>query len=87
LYATLFRTHLAAPALQTQPLPPFACPLGQIAEEPPPAPTLLQAQLALGARLCGPPALDREINTIDFLTILDLHDLPERAAEKPLGWP
>jgi putative hemolysin len=37
---------------------------------------LLRAYLAIGARICGPPALDLEFGTIDFLTLLDLHALP-----------
>jgi putative hemolysin len=37
---------------------------------------LLLAYLAIGAKVCGPPAIDREFGTIDFLTLLDLHSLP-----------
>jgi hypothetical protein len=37
---------------------------------------LLRAYLAIGARICGPPAIDREFGTIDFLTLLDLRALP-----------
>jgi putative hemolysin len=37
---------------------------------------LLRAYVAIGARICGPPAIDREFGTIDFLTLLDLHALP-----------
>jgi putative hemolysin len=37
---------------------------------------LLHAYLAIGAKICGPPAIDREFGTIDFLTLLDLHALP-----------
>jgi putative hemolysin len=37
---------------------------------------LLCAYLAIGARICGPPAIDRDFGTIDFLTLLDLHALP-----------
>ena len=37
---------------------------------------LLRAYLAIGAKICGPPAIDREFGTIDFLTFLDLHKLP-----------
>jgi len=37
---------------------------------------LLRAYLTIGAKICGPPALDREFGTIDFLTFLDLHALP-----------
>jgi len=35
-------------------------------------PKLLSAYLSLGAWICGPPALDREFRTIDFLTLMDL---------------
>src|SRR6202012_5713025 len=31
---------------------------------------LLRAYLAIGAKICGPPAIDREFGTIDFLTLL-----------------
>jgi putative hemolysin len=32
--------------------------------------------LAIGAKICWPPAIDREFGTIDFLTLLDLRALP-----------
>jgi putative hemolysin len=35
-------------------------------------PRLLSAYLAMGAAICGPPALDAEFKTIDFLTWLDI---------------
>ena len=35
-------------------------------------PKLLRTYLAIGARIGGPPAWDREFGTIDFLTLLDL---------------
>jgi putative hemolysin len=37
---------------------------------------LLCAYLKIGAKICGPPAIDREFGTIDFLTVLGLHRLP-----------
>jgi hypothetical protein len=37
---------------------------------------LLHAYLAIGAKICEPPAIDREFGTIDFLTRLDLRALP-----------
>jgi putative hemolysin len=37
---------------------------------------LLRAYLTIGAKICGPPAIDREFGTIDFLTLLDLQALP-----------
>jgi putative hemolysin len=48
---------------------------------PPPATAgasskLLRAYLTIGAKVCGPPAIDREFGTIDFLTLLDLRALP-----------
>jgi putative hemolysin len=37
---------------------------------------LVHAYLAIGAKICGPPAIDRDFGTIDFLTLLDLRALP-----------
>jgi putative hemolysin len=54
----------------------FACALDQLADKPPKIPKLLGAYLSVGAKICGPPALDREFKTIDFLTLVDLHSLP-----------
>ena len=48
-------------------------------------PRLMTAYLALGARLCGEPAIDREFGTIDFLTWVDLQELAPRVARKFLG--
>ena len=31
----------------------------------------------VGAKICGPPALDREFGSIDFLTLIDFEDIPE----------
>lgn len=64
--------HAAPPAWRTLPQPGFACRLDAPAAIVPPIPRLLAAYLSLGARLCGPPAVDREFRTIDFLTWLDL---------------
>jgi putative hemolysin len=48
----------------------------------PPIPKLLRAYLGLGARICGPPAIDREFRTIDFLTWLDLEQLAPAARSR-----
>lgn len=66
--------HLAAPGLRTAPLPDFACPLEVVASNAPKTPKLLAAYLGLGARICGAPAMDREFGTIDFLTLVDMHE-------------
>ncbi len=64
--------NLAPAHLGTTPLAPY-----RLAAAPGPVvradiPKLLSAYLALGAWICGPPALDRAFGTIDFLTCLDL---------------
>jgi putative hemolysin len=75
-YADLCRHHLAPREYRTTPVPSFDCPLEQLAEEPTKIPKLLRTYLTIGAKICGPPALDREFKTIDFLTLLDLCTLP-----------
>jgi putative hemolysin len=64
--------HLALPVWQTEPRPEFACPLEAVAAPAPRIPRLLSAYLALGSAICGPPALDREFKTVDFLTWVDV---------------
>jgi len=64
--------HLALPAWQTRPRPEFACPLEAVATPAPRIPRLLSAYLAMGSAICGPPALDREFKTVDFLTWVDV---------------
>ena len=46
------------------PVPPLPTPVK--------VPKLLKTYMAIGARICGSPAWDREFGTIDFLTLLDL---------------
>jgi putative hemolysin len=70
---------LAEERFLTAPTPAFHCPLESVAENCPPPPKLLRTYLSVGAKLCGPPALDREFGTIDFLTLLDLHSLTDAA--------
>ena len=77
--------NLVAAAWQTRPMPAFDCPLDQLAEEPVEIPKLLRAYLAIGAKICGPPALDRQFRTIDFLTLLDLAAMTVVARERFLG--
>jgi len=84
--------YLVEPELRTQPRPDFRvvaerydlgwcgrCTVSQSAASTITAGAssrLLRAYLAIGAKICGPPAIDREFGTIDFLTLLDLHTLP-----------
>jgi putative hemolysin len=79
------RKHLADQPWRTRPLPEFACPMDHLAEERVEIPKLLRAYLAIGAKICGPPALDRHFGTIDFLTLLDIDSLSPQARERFLG--
>ena len=84
-YADLCRKHLVAPQYRTHPLPAYDCSLRQLADEPVQIPKLLRAYLTLGAKICGPPALDRQFKTIDFLTLLDLETMSPLARQRFLG--
>jgi putative hemolysin len=85
VYTELCRRHLADPKHRTTPRPAFECPLDQLAAEPPEVPKLLRAYLTIGAKICGPPALDREFKTIDFLTLLDLEAVPAATRQRFLN--
>ncbi len=90
-FECLARRHLAKPCFQTRPKPKFEClpaesesnslPL----DTPIKIPKLLRAYLSLGAKICGPPAIDREFRTIDFLTIMDLQSLAPRVWRRYLA--
>lgn len=84
-YSDLCRKHLADPEWRTRPQPAYDCSLAQLAPEPVAIPKLLRAYLTLGAKICGPPALDREFKTIDFLTLLDLDQLDPAVKQRFLG--
>jgi putative hemolysin len=69
------------PEIWVPPLPACACP--PVHPEPEPAtrrdvPPLFRIYLRHGARIGGPPAIDREFKTIDFLTLFDVDAMPER---------
>jgi putative hemolysin len=76
---------LVTPELRTQPLPEFAFTLAPSGGSRPTPPKLLRSYLAVGAQICGPPALDREFKTIDFLTLLDLEALSPSVRARWLG--
>jgi putative hemolysin len=81
-YADLCRHHLASPSFRTRPRESFECSLDLLTEESARIPKLLRAYLAMGAKICGPPALDRQFKTIDFLTLLDLESMPALVRER-----
>ncbi len=81
-YADLCRKHLVEPLWRTRPLSAYDCSLTELTPEPVAIPKLLRAYLTLGAKICGPPALDRQFKTIDFLTMLDLKTLHPLARQR-----
>jgi putative hemolysin len=78
LYEELRGKYLIEPALRTNPKPEFQCRTSNATTPVPATPRLFRAYLQISARLCGPPAIDREFKTIDFLTLIDLQRLPDR---------
>jgi putative hemolysin len=75
------------PSLRVEPLPHCRC-------EAPPAgpgegvveiPTLFSTYLRYGALVLGPPAIDREFGTIDFLTLIDVQSLDPKVFEGFVG--
>jgi putative hemolysin len=74
--------YLAHPSLLTLPTPAYTLPPAPPSAEEFQTPKLLRAYLTIGARICGPPAIDREFKTIDYLTLLDLHTLHPRVARR-----
>jgi putative hemolysin len=43
-------------------------------------PRLFRTYLRYGAKVCGPPAIDRQFKTIDFLVLFDVAEMSERTA-------
>ncbi|MFM8419402.1 MAG: GNAT family N-acetyltransferase [Verrucomicrobiota bacterium] len=78
-FRELSRRHLVEERFRTFPQPGWECRLEGLPEAPAKIPGLLRAYLSLGAKVAGPPALDRSFGTIDFLTIMDLNVLPSGA--------
>jgi putative hemolysin len=76
MYDLLQGKHLARPKWRTVPHPAFRVDVDLVSASCTPLPKLMRAYLSIGAKICGPPAIDREFGTIDFLTMLDLHALP-----------
>jgi putative hemolysin len=76
MYEQLRGKHLARPKWRTVPHPAFRVDVDLVSALCTPPPKLMRAYLSIGAKICGPPAIDREFGTIDFLTLLDLHKLP-----------
>jgi putative hemolysin len=96
MYRELER-YRVSPEFETAPTRGYVCPTERAEMEAPqnsvphdpllPAkvPKLLKTYLTIGARICAPPAWDREFGTIDFLTMLDLKLLSSAARNRFLA--
>ena len=82
LYRGLALRYLVTPAWRTRPKPGWTCTDDGVNRTAIALPRLMASYLALGARICGEPAIDREFRTIDFLTLLDLEEMPARVVHK-----
>jgi putative hemolysin len=76
MFQKLAPEFLVPEAFRTDPLAPYRLPDVPPLEDCPDPPRLLRSYLTIGAKICGPAALDREFGTIDFLTLIDLRDMP-----------
>jgi putative hemolysin len=89
--------YMVTPEFLTVPTARYACPTEQQDGDAQPStdsedsavptkvPKLLRTYLAIGARICAPPAWDRDFGTIDFLTLLDLKLLSSAARNRFLA--
>ncbi|GAA3575894.1 GNAT family N-acetyltransferase [Amycolatopsis ultiminotia] len=76
--------HYADEARRVSPLHPWEC---DDIVRPGRAmlPPLIKGYVRLGAKVCGPPALDADFGVADFFVLLDLHQVDERYLKFFLG--
>ena len=89
--------YRVSPEFETVPTAAYECPTEQAGSDaqrspapqdlsaPTKVPKLLKTYLTIGARICAPPAWDRDFGTIDFLTLLDLKMLSQAARNRFLA--
>jgi putative hemolysin len=63
------------PRWRLQPAAGAACPIVPAVHAAQKLPPLFRTYLRYGAKVCGPPAIDREFKTIDYLVVLDVDAL------------
>jgi putative hemolysin len=87
-YDHLVADGRAHPDLFLAPLPGYECVPRSHVPAPPGSPvpevhipTLFRTYLRYGAKICGPPTIDRYFGTIDFLVCLDVGALPRSTFE------
>lgn len=78
VHARLVGDGCLHPTVRAWPLPGMECGLHDYEDAAAASmevPPLFRSYLNLGAKICGPPAIDREFGTIDFLVLLDVREL------------
>ena len=81
------RGHLH-PTYSVPPLPGFECvPEGYFVVDGQEAalPRLFETYLRFGAKVCGPPAVDRRFKTVDFFVLFDAREMGERTRQLFFG--
>jgi putative hemolysin len=88
-YAQLDAAGHIHPEYRVLPMPGYECtladgtPAGRAPEGPEvKIPKLFGTYLRYGAKLCGPPAIDRFFGTIDFLALLDVEKVDPRTFQQ-----
>lgn len=87
VYRLLEPGHLAPPEFRTSPLPHCRIQEGGAVMENVKVPRLFAAYLRIGACIAGPPAIDRDFGTIDFLTLLDFERIASQGRRHYLDEP
>ncbi|HZR84940.1 MAG TPA: GNAT family N-acyltransferase [Candidatus Binatia bacterium] len=83
LLDVLARREAVHPRVRVRPRPGFACwPTASGAARSVEVPRLFDMYLAMGARVCSEPAIDRAFGTIDFVVLFDLHELDPRSRRR-----
>jgi putative hemolysin len=84
MYDSLSNEGLLHPGIQIKPKPGFKCLWYRVgtAELRLVRPPLFRSGFRLGARLCGAPAIDRQLRTIDFPILLDVTQIEHRARRR-----
>ncbi len=78
------KAYQIEPERMTAPTPAFTMPCHGNDSSPAEAPRLLRAYLAVGARICSTPAIDRAFGTIDLLTMIDFETMHPRVLRRYL---
>lgn len=78
--------HLVEERFRTTPHASGACRLDKLSPEKVKIPSLFRAYLKIvGAKICGPPCIDGEFRTTDFLTFVDIAQMPQETRVKFIG--